>query len=170
MPVPQEAVTTGGKNFGNPLWNLTTLIATMTKEPSRCARHVPVSCYYNKEILMPYLKRKRERKEKGIDGLLAVRSQTTVIGMHSCVHFAASICSMLPQVSLRKRAMLRQMRPKVLQQLADTLTTTSLWDTLDEQMASFAKSLSMKTVLRQKPPYAITPYLIPQSKSTQSVS
>ena len=92
-PFINEAVTTGGKEFGNPLWNLTTLIATMT-EGGRDDAHAMAGAHasYNRQDTDDlYDRKERERKAKGL-GWPACRtiSNNGYPGCTGCVHLAAN--------------------------------------------------------------------------------
>ena len=88
-----EAVTTGGKDFANPLWNLTTLISTFT-EGGRNDAHV-MGCkhadYTTETTDELYDRKLRERQSKDL-GWPACRtvSNSGFAGCQACPHFAAN--------------------------------------------------------------------------------
>jgi DNA primase len=88
-----QAITTGGKDFANPLWNLTTLISTFT-EGGRADAHRMGSSHssYDQAATDELFDRKeRERQSKGL-GWPACRtiSASGHQGCQACVHFATN--------------------------------------------------------------------------------
>ena len=88
----QEALTSGGKDYANPLWNLTTLIATFTEEGGAAAHRMASGhSGYSKETTDALFERKvRDKIEKGLGwpGCRTI-SATGSIACATCVHFAA---------------------------------------------------------------------------------
>lgn len=100
----REALTTGGKDFANPLWNLTTLIATFTEE-GRDAAHQMADQHpgYTQESTDAlYDRKERDKEEKGLGwpGCRTI-SGTGCVSCATCVHFSAGKTPLhfaLPQV------------------------------------------------------------------------
>ena len=67
-PFINEAITSGGKDFGNPLWNLTTLIATMTQGGRNDAHDMAIAhaSYSREDTDALYDRKEREHKTKGL--------------------------------------------------------------------------------------------------------
>jgi len=92
-PFISEAVTTGGKDFANPLWNLTTFISTFT-EGGRADAHAMAMGHadYDKDTTDElYDRKERERASKGL-GWPACRTinASGFGGCQGCVHLAAN--------------------------------------------------------------------------------
>jgi hypothetical protein len=87
----REAVTTGGEKFSNPMWNLTTLIATFTDD-ARNDAHRMGNKYpgYTKANTDEFFDRKlREKAEKGLGvPSCATISSTGCTACQTCSHFA----------------------------------------------------------------------------------
>ena len=88
-----EAVTSGGKDFANPLWNLTTLISTFT-EGGRADAHTMAKGHADYDAATTdelYDRKENDRKSKGL-GWPACRTVNAsgFAGCQGCVHFAAN--------------------------------------------------------------------------------
>lgn len=113
--------------------------------------------------------RKGSIRRKVLDGLRAVRSTTTVMQDAPLVFTLRRIdlLSTLPQLSLRKRARLRQMRPKVVQQLLDHLDPAYLQDMHETLTGLYAPSSLLKMAAKSPNRSVDTLFLTATSKSTQ---
>jgi hypothetical protein len=91
-PFIAEAVTTGGKDFDNPLWNLTTLIATFTDGERNDAHTMAVghADYEKADTDELYDRKERDRKSKGL-GWPACRTihASGYTKCAGCIHLAA---------------------------------------------------------------------------------
>jgi hypothetical protein len=86
-----DAIATGGAEYSNPLWNLTTLIATFTDDPRNDAHRMGNRhSGYRKDYTDAFFDRKlRERDEKGLGfPNCATISATGCAACQSCQHFA----------------------------------------------------------------------------------
>lgn len=89
----REAITTGGKDYANPLWNLTTLISTFTEEgrdaAHRMAEQHPGYTPESTDAL--YERKQRDKEEKGLGwpGCRTI-SATGCTACQSCPHLAAA--------------------------------------------------------------------------------
>lgn len=92
-PFINEAVTTRGKNFANPLWNLTSLIATFTEGGRHDAHNMASghATYDPDETDALYDRKENDRKTKGV-GWPSCRSicASGYTACQGCVHFAAN--------------------------------------------------------------------------------
>ena len=87
----REAITTGGAGYSNPMWNLTTLIATFTDDPRNDAHRMGNQHLgYTKESTDELFDRKvRERDEKGLGfPACATISSHGCTACQTCPHFA----------------------------------------------------------------------------------
>jgi hypothetical protein len=87
-PFVRDAITSGGKDFTNPLWNLTTLLATFTTDPEKDAHRMACGHPgYTKESTDELL----ERKKREADGRLGWPRCKTIAGDYAgcktCPHF-----------------------------------------------------------------------------------
>jgi len=92
-PFINEAITSGGKNFANPLWNLTTLLSTFT-DGGRNDAHAMAHGHatYTKESTDELFDRKEnERKSKNLGWpACSTISNNGFAGCQGCVHLAAN--------------------------------------------------------------------------------
>lgn len=92
-PFIREALTTGGKDFGNPLWNLSTLIATFT-EGGRADAHAMANghtTYSTEETDALYDRKERDRKSKDLGWPACRTISLSGSGVcQSCSHLAAN--------------------------------------------------------------------------------
>lgn len=92
-PFVHEAVTSGGKDFDNPLWNLTTLIATFTEDGRGNAHDMACghATYSKDETDDLYDRKERDRKSKGV-GWPACRTiqASGYAGCQACPHLVAN--------------------------------------------------------------------------------
>ncbi len=87
----REAITTGGAGYSNPMWNLTTLIATFTDDPRNDAHRMGNQHPgYTKESTDEFFDRKvRERDEKGLGFPACADDQRHgCTACQTCPHFA----------------------------------------------------------------------------------
>ena len=89
----KDALTSGGKNLGNPLWNITTLIATFTEEGRDAAHRMAEQHpgYTPESTDQLYDRKDKERHEKGLGWPHCTTiSATGSVACATCVHFKAA--------------------------------------------------------------------------------
>lgn len=103
----REAIATGGENFSNPMWNLTTLVSTFTDDARNDAHRMGNKHpEYDRVATDEFFDRKlREKAEKGL-GLpsCATISSTGCTACQTCPHFAngrSPLSALPPKVTTR---------------------------------------------------------------------
>lgn len=90
-PFVKDALTSGGKDYANPLWNITTLIATFTEEGSDAAHRMAEKHpgYTQESTEELYARKEREKDTKGL-GWPHCRtiSATGAIQCATCPHYS----------------------------------------------------------------------------------
>jgi hypothetical protein len=117
----REAIATGGAGYTNPLWNLTTLIATFTDDPRVDAHRMgDKHPGYTRESTDEQFERKvRERDEKGL-------------GWPSCAAISGSgckACATCPHLKEGKSPLRFALKPVTLE--VTSVATTSAWNAGD---------------------------------------